>query len=157
MTRARMRATEREPMRRMPWGLMLCVLILGAALASCDGPNRGSNTQPSSASGFILDLVASPNVVRGQTAGSGEEAGGCALVQAKVHDTKGQLVDGVAVSFTTTLCCFAGPTDVNIVGTSVNTLRGTATVTFCAKRQRGTATITAAVEDAFATVLITVF
>ena len=41
MTRARMRATEREPMRRMPWGLMLCVLLLGVALASCDGPNRG--------------------------------------------------------------------------------------------------------------------
>lgn len=144
-------------MRRMPWGLMLCVLILGAALASCDGPNRGSNTQPSSASGFIVDLVASPNVVQGQVAGSGEEAGGCALVQAKVFDTKGNLVDGVAVAFTTTLCCFAGPDEVNIVSQVVTTLRGNATVTFCAKRQRGTATITAAVEDAFDTVLITVF
>jgi hypothetical protein len=141
----------------MPWGLVLCVLILGAALASCDGPNRGSNTQPSSASGFIVDLVASPNVLRGQTAGSGEEAGGCALVQAKVYDTKGNLVDGVLVQFTTTLCCFAGPDEVNIVGTAVNTLRGNATVTFCAKKERGTATITAAVEDAFDTVLITVF
>ena len=39
----------------------------------------------------MLDLVASPNVVRGQTAGSGEEAGGCAWVQAKVSNTKGQL------------------------------------------------------------------
>ena len=102
-------------MRRMPWGLVLCVLILGAALASCDGPNRGSNTQPSAASGFIVDLVASPNVLRGQAAGSGEEAGGCALVQAKVYDTKGQLVDGVPVAFTTTLCCFAGADEVNIV------------------------------------------
>ena len=157
MTRARMRATEREPMRRMPWGLMLCVLILGAALASCDGPNRGSNTQPSAASGFMISLVASPNVVRGQTAGSGEEQGGCALVQAKVYDTKGNLVDGVLVHFTTTLCCFAGADEVNVVGIGVNTLRGNATVTFCAKRQRGTATITAAVEDAFDTVLITVF
>ena len=157
MTRARMRATEREPMRRMPWGLMLCVLIFGAALASCDGPNRGSNTQPSAASGIILDLVASPNVVRGQTAGSGEEAGGCALVQAKVSDTHGNLVDGVDVTFTTTLCCFAGPNQVNIVSTTVPTTRGTANVTFCGKKERGTATITAAAEDAFDTVLITVF
>jgi hypothetical protein len=157
MTRARMRATEREPMRRMPWGPMLCVLILGAALASCDGPNRGGGTQPSAASGVILDLVASPNVVRGATAGSGEEAGGCALVQAKVSDTKGNLVDGVLVEFTTTLCCFAGPTSVNIVSTAVSTIRGTANVTFCAKKERGTATITAAAEDAFDTVLITVF
>jgi hypothetical protein len=144
-------------MRRMPWGLVLCVLILGAALASCDGPNRGSNTQPSAASGFILDLVASPNVVRGQTAGSGEEAGGCALVQAKVSNTNGQLVDGADVAFTTTLCCFAGPEEVNIVGQTRSTVRGVATVTFCGKRERGTATITAAVEDAFDTVLITVF
>jgi len=144
-------------MRRMPWGLMLCVLLLGAALASCDGPNRGSNTQPSSASGFIVDLVASPNVVRGQTAGSGEETGGCALVQAKVYDTKGQLIDGTPVLFTTTLCCFAGATEVNIVSQAVTTFRGTATVTFCAKKERGTAIITAAVEDAFDTVLITVF
>ena len=30
-------------------------------------------------------------MVRGQTAGRGEEAGGCALVQAKVSDTKGHL------------------------------------------------------------------
>ena len=144
-------------MRRTPWGLALCVLILGAALASCDGPNRGSNTQPSAASGMILDLVASPNVVRGATAGSGEEAGGCSIVQAKVWDTNGKLVDGIAVNFTTTLCCFAGPDEVNIVGTTVNTLRGTANVTFCGKRERGTAIITAAVEDGFDTVLITVF
>jgi hypothetical protein len=143
----------------MPWALMVLVLILGVALASCDGPSRGSGTQPSSPSstGFFLELVASPNVVRGQAAGSGEEAGGCALVQAKVWDRKGQLVDGAIVSFTTTLCCFAGPDEVNIVGTSVATLRGTANVTFCGKKERGTAIITAAVEDAFDTVLITVF
>lgn len=144
-------------MRRTPWGLALLVLILGAALASCDGPSRGSNTQPSAASGMILDLVASPNVVRGATAGSGEEAGGCALVQAKVWDTQGNLVDGIAVRFTTSLCCFAGPEQINIVGTTVNTLRGTANVTFCGKAERGTAIITAAAEDAFDTVLITVF
>jgi hypothetical protein len=70
MTRVTTRATEREPMRMMPWGLMLCVLLLGVALAGCDGPSRSTSTQPSAASGFILDLVASPNVVRGQTAGS---------------------------------------------------------------------------------------
>jgi hypothetical protein len=144
-------------MRRMPWRLMLCVLLLGVALASCDGPNRGSNTQPSSASGLILQLVASPNVVRGQTAGSGEEAGGCALVQAKVSNTNGQIVSGVDVVFTTTLCCFAGADEVNVVGVTVPTLRGVATVTFCGKRERGTATITAAADDAFATTLITVF
>ena len=144
-------------MRRMPWGLMLCVLLLGVALAGCDGPNRGSGTQPSVASGLILDLVASPNVIRGQTAGSGEEGGGCALVQAKVSNTKGQLVDGIPVSFTTSLCCFAGPEEINIVGTTVVTIRGTANVTYCGKRERGTAIITAAAEDAFDSVLITVF
>jgi hypothetical protein len=105
----------------------------------------------------ILDLVASPNVVSGTAPGSGEEAGGCALVQAKVWNTNGNLVDGIAVQFTTTLCCFAGPDEVNIVGTTVNTVRGVANVTYCGKRERGTATITAAAEDAFDTVLITVF
>jgi len=90
-------------------------------------------------------------------AGSGEEAGGCALVQAKVSNTNGQLVDGMPVQFTTTLCCFAVPDEVNIVGTTVVTTRGTATVTYCGKRERGTATITAAAEDAFDTVLISVF
>ena len=157
MTHARTWATERKPMRRTPWGLVLCVLLLGMVLASCEGPNRGSNTQPSAVSGLTLDLTASPNVVRGATAGSGEEAGGCALVQAKVWNTTGALVDNVPVSFTTTLCCFAGPTEINIVGTTVTTTFGTANVTFCAKRERGTATITAAAEDAFDTVLITVF
>ena len=157
MTRAPMRATEREPMRRMRWALVMFVLILGTALAGCDSPNRSGGTQPSAASGFFLDLVASPNVVRGATGGTGEEAGGCALVQAKVYDTKGQLVDGTPVAFGTTLCCFAGPDEINIVSQVVTTFRGTATVTFCGKRERGTATITAAVEDAFDTVLITVF
>ena len=157
MTRTRTRATEREPMRRMPWGLVLCVLILGVALASCNGPNRGSNTQPSAVSGLTLDLTASPNVVRGQTAGSGEEAGGCSLVQAKVWDTTGALVDNVDVRFTTSLCCFAGPDEINIVAATRTTIFGTTNITFCGKRERGTAIITAAAEDAFDTVLITVF
>ena len=34
--------------------------------------------------------------------------GGCSLVQAKVSNTQGQLVDGVQVLFATSLCCFAG-------------------------------------------------
>ena len=123
MTRFRMRATESEPMRRMPWGLMLCVLILGAALAGCDGPNRGSNTQ----------------------------------VQAKVWDVKGKLVDGALVTFSTTLCCFANEDEINLVGLTVATNRGTASAVFCGTQQRGTATITGSVEDAFDTVLITVF
>jgi hypothetical protein len=144
-------------MRTMPWGLMLCVLVLGVVLASCDSPNRGGGTQPSAASGFILDLVASPNVVRGQTAGSDVTAGGCSNVQAKVSDTHGNLVDGVDVRFTTTLCCFAGANDITIVSETVPTSRGVSNVTFCATRERGTATITASVEDAFDTVLITVF
>jgi hypothetical protein len=144
-------------MRRTPWGLVLCVLILGVALASCDGPNRGSVTQPSSTSGLFLELFASPNVVRGQTAGSEEEAGGCAVVQARVSDTHGQLVDNATVTFTTTLCCFAGPDEINVVGTSATTVNGSANVIFCGKRERGTATITAVTEDAFDTVLITVF
>jgi hypothetical protein len=157
MTRGITRGTEREPMRRMPWGLMLCVLLLGVALASCDGPSRGSSTQPSSASGFILDLVASPNVVRGQTAGSGVNTGGCALVQAKVSDTKGNLVDGTTVFFTTSLCCFVVGDEDNIVSASGTTVRGTANITYCGRAERGTATITGAVDDAFDTVQITVF
>lgn len=156
MNDARPRATEREPMRRTPWGLALLVVVLGLGFVSCDGPNRGLNTQPSAASGMILQLVASPNTLRGVTPGSDEEAEGCAVVQAKVSDTKGQLVDGILVEFTTNLCCFAGPTEVNIVATTAFTTRGVANVTWCAKSVRGTATITAVVEDAFATTLITV-
>ncbi len=96
-------------MRRMPWGLMLCIFLLGVALASCDGPNRSGGTQPSAASGFILDLVASPNVLRGASSGSpaSPNIGGCALVQAKVSTVKGQLVDGTTVNFATSLCCFS--------------------------------------------------
>jgi hypothetical protein len=143
-------------MRRTRWGLALLVVVLGLGFVGCDGPNRGTSTQPSAASGMLLQLVASPNVLRGVTAGSEDEAEGCAIVQAKVFDTKGQLVDGAIVEFTTSLCCFAGPTEVNIVGTTATTVRGVANVTWCAKSVRGTATITATVEDAFATTLITV-
>ena len=160
MTRARVRGTEREPMRRMPWGLMLCILLLGMALTSCDGPNRGYGSQPSAAGGFILDLVASPNTLPGARAGSAASPtiGGCALVQAKVSTVQGQLVDGTLVNFASTLCCFSD-TATSAVGVSAfaTTTRGTATVTFCATTDRGTATITASAEDAFDSVLITVF
>jgi hypothetical protein len=156
MSDAPTRATEREPMRPTPRALALLVVVLGLALLSCDGPNRGSRTQPSAASGMFLEVVASPNTLRGVTPGAEDEAGSCALVQAKVFDTNGQLVDGITVQFTTSICCFAGPTEVNIVGITATTIRGVATVTFCAKRQRGTATITASVEDAFASTNITI-
>jgi len=135
---------------------MLCVLVLGAALAGCDGPNRGAGTQPSSASGFILDLVASPNVVRGQTAGSGQALGGCSNVQAKVSDLSGNLIDGANGIFTTSLCCFRVGTE-NFVSHGFTTSRGVANITFCGTAERGTATITGTVEDSFDTVLITVF
>ena len=160
MTRARTRTAEREPMRRMPWGPMLCVLVLCPALAGCDGPNRGFNTQPSAASGLILDLVASPNTVPGARAGSTAAplVGGCSLVQAKVSNTQGQLVDGALVRFATTLCCFTdSPTSATAFSQTETTVRGAATVTFCGTTDRGTSTITASVEDAFDTVLITVF
>jgi hypothetical protein len=136
---------------------MLCVLVLGVALASCNSPNRGGATQPSAASGLILDLVASPNVVRGQTAGTDVTGGGCSNVQAKVSDTSGSLIDGAEVRFTTSLCCFVVGADSNIVSATVTTTRGVANITFCPRKERGTATITASVEDAFDTVLITVF
>ena len=132
------------------------------ALASCDGPNRGYGTQPSAAGGFILDLVASPNVVRGATAGSTSTVGGCALVQAKVSTVQGQLVDGTAVNFSSTLCCFQDTLTSSaglgfVQAATVFTTRGMATVNFCAGDTRGTATITASAEDAFDSVLITVF
>ena len=142
-------------MRRTPWGFSLCVLALGAALAGCDGPSRGSNTQPTAVSGFSLKVSASPNVVRGVTAGSEQDTGGCSQIQVTV--LKGaQLVDGAEVVGSATLGVFrVGTTDfLNFSGT---TTRGTLTRTWCAKSERGTALITVNVEDASDTVLITIF
>ena len=155
MTRAQTWATEREPMRRTPWELVLCVLIFGAALASCDGPSRGSNTQPSAASGFSIALTASPNVVQGTTAGSGLDTGGCSQIQVVVTQA-GTLVDGVEVIGSTTLGVFrVGTADfLGFIGT---TTRGTLTRIWCAKAQRGTSIITVNVEEATATVLITIY
>ena len=111
MTDARTGATERKPMRRTPWGLVLCVLICGVALASCDGPNRGGNTQPSAVSGFSIDVTASPNVVRGATAGSGSEDTAGAP-RSRSSCTRGlQLVDGAIVTVSVTLGVLKSGTD----------------------------------------------
>jgi hypothetical protein len=155
MTRARTRATESKPMRRTPWGLVLCVLILGVVLASCDGPNRGPNTQPTSFSGFSVAVTASPNVVRGATAGSGQDTGGCSQIQVVVSKA-GVLVDGAEVNGSATLGVFRVGTEdfLNFTGF---TTRGTLTRTWCAKSERGAAIITVNVEDATATVMVTIF
>ena len=147
-------------MRRTPWRVVSSVLILGLAVASCDGPNRGSKSQPSSASGFQIQVVASPNAIRGATAGTTEQQGGCSTVQATVFDLNGKLVDGAIVTLTATLVRFpaaSNPSRPESVGISGFTTNGFLTDTVCAKSERGTATITASVEDAFATTLITVF
>jgi hypothetical protein len=129
--------------------------MLGVALAGCDGPSRGSNTQPTAVSGFSLSVAASPNVVRGSTAGSGQDTGGCSQIQVFVQKNN-QLVDGAQVSGTASLGVFrVGSEDfLNFVGT---TTRGTLTRTWCAKSERGTAIITVTVEDASDNVLITIF
>jgi hypothetical protein len=142
-------------MRRTPWGLVLCALIGGLALASCDGPNRGGNTQPSAVSGFSIDVTASPNTVRGATAGSGQDTGGCSQIQVVVHKG-GQLVDGAEVSGTATLGVFRVGTD-DFINFGGFTTRGTLTRTWCAKSERGTATITVTVEETTDTVFITIF
>jgi hypothetical protein len=143
------------PMRRTRWGLVLCALVCAVVLASCDGPNRGSATQPSAVSSFSLALTASPNVVRGATAGSGSEDGGCSQVQAVVSKS-GALVDGALVTASVTLGVLKSGTD-EFVAITQPTTRGIALFVWCAKSERGTATITATAEDATATVLITIF
>ena len=157
MTRFRMRATESELMRRMPWGLVLCVLILGSgrgklrraqprlehAAQRCLGVHPGPRREPERRARGAAGQRRRGRRLR---AGPGEGVG---------H--RGALVDGALVQFTTTMCCFAGEDEVNIVGIAVPTNRGTANVTFCGKQGRGVSTITGAVEDAFDSVLITVF
>jgi hypothetical protein len=132
------------------------VFVLGVALVGCNGPNRSN--QPSSASGFFLELSISPNSLRGQTAGSGEAQGACAIVQVRVFDTAGRLVDGALVAVTTTLGRFP-PTSARseAVGVVGFTTRGVFTDVLCAKAERGTGILTATVEDAVATTTFTVF
>lgn len=143
-------------MRRTSWRAVSFVGILGLALASCGGPSRGSHTQPSSASGFQVILTASPNVVRAANPNSDSDDGGASLVQAKVWDLNGNLVDGATVFFTTNLGTFRQGTE-DFLGVAVTTVRGIASVGFVAQDQVGTATIQAAVEDAFVTTQITIF
>ena len=143
-------------MRRTSWRVVSLVLVLSLALLSCDGPNRGTNTQPSSASGFLLNITASPNVIRAENP-SIDDSGGCAQITIKVFDRQGRLVDGVTVDVSTTLGRFVVGTQDNLVGFVSTTVRGTVTQTLCANQARGTATITAVVEDAVATTLVTIF
>ena len=146
-------------MRRTSWGAISLVVILGLglALAGCDGPSRGPNTQPSSASGFLITLTANPNVVRASNPDSDSDAGGASVIQAKVFDRQGNLVDGAEVLFTTTLGSFRDASGAKFVGIFTNTNRGLATVGFVADDQVGTALITATVEDASVTTRITIF
>lgn len=129
-------------MRRTPWRAVSLVLVLGLALMSCDGPNRGANTQPSSPSGFSLVVTASPNVLR---------SGDTAIIQVTVFDARGLLVDGAAVTVT------ASQTD---EGTNIargTTVRGTFTTAVRLEgAPPGTVTVTATVENAVATTFITV-
>jgi hypothetical protein len=143
-------------MRRTSWRAVSLVVILALALAGCDGPSRGPNTQPSSASGHLIVLTANPNVLRAANPDSTSDDGGAALVQAKVFDRQGNLVDGAVVAFSTTLGTFRqGTTD--FLAVAVTTNRGIASIAFVAQDQVGTALITATVEDASVTTKITIF
>jgi hypothetical protein len=143
-------------MRRTLWRAVSVVVVLGLALMSCNGPNRSQ--QPSSASGFLLTVQISPNVLEGAAPGSNEAQGACGIVTAKVANLNGQLVDNVAVTLTTTLGRFPGrQAGEEFVAVTVVTIRGIANQPICAKAQRGTGTITATTEDAVATVVFTVF
>ncbi len=129
-------------MRRTPWRAVSLVLVLSLALMSCDGPNRGANTQPSSVSGFRVNVTATPNVLRDQDT---------AIIQVTVTDPQGRLVDGAFVTVT------ASPADADRNVAAGVTVRGLFTVTYRVEGfQVGTAIITAVVEDAVATTLITI-
>jgi len=133
-------------------------LVLSLAVMSCNGPNRGTNTQPSSASGFLINVVASPNSLRGATPGTDEAQGACASIQVKVFDVAGRLIDGARVTVVTTLGRFpASGNRQESVAVQGFTIRGVYTDVLCAKAERGTAIVTATVEDAVATVTITIF
>jgi len=156
MMPTRTRAGERTAMRSALWRAIPLVLVLILALAGCSGPTRG-DTQPSAASGLNLMVVASPNVLRaGTTAAGGSATGGCAIVQANVFNTNGQLVTGATVTITSTLGQFSSPS----TGSAVNgptTAQGLFTAVLCAQTITGTAIVTASVENAFATTNITIF
>jgi hypothetical protein len=132
------------------------VFVLGVALVGCNGPNRSN--QPSSPSGFFVELSISPNSLRGATADSGEAQGGCGIVQVRVFDTQGRLVDGALVTITTTIGRFpATQGRQEAVGITGFTTRGILTDALCAKAERGTGILTATAEDAVATTTFTIF
>ena len=130
-----------------------CVaLVLG--LAACS-PN--SQTSVSTAAGFSVFLTASPNTIPAIPAGA--DKGGCSTLTAKVFDTGGRLVDGAVVLFNTTLGIFPKQQGEgqDAVARFRVTLNGIATEVICAQAVKGTATVSATVEDAHATVLVTIF
>ncbi len=136
--------------RRLLVGLGCVGLLL--ALAACSGPNN--ETTISTPSGFQIFLTANPNAI--PAAVSSNQPGGCSIITAKVFDTKGQLVDGAAVLFTRTLGRFpVGTQEFDAV--TVLTTNGLATAVLCAKDVKGTSIVTATVENASATVLVTIF
>ncbi len=143
-------------MRRTLWRAVSMAFVLGVALMGCSGPNRSN--QPSSPSGFFLEVTISPNALRGATAATGEAQGSCAAVQVRVLDTSGRLVDGVFVAVTTTLGRFPpSGSRQEAVGVGGFTIRGLFSDVLCAKAERGTGILTATAEDAVATTTFTVF
>lgn len=142
-------------MRRTLCRAVSMVFVVGLALIGCDGPNRSQN--PSSGSGFTVNVAVTPNTLRGATAATSEAQGGCASVIVKVFDTNGRLIDGAPVSLTTTLGRFPGATGQEFVAVSGTTTRGIFEFPICAKAERGTGTLTANSQDAVATALFTVF
>ncbi|MGH7266120.1 MAG: hypothetical protein ACREMB_14935 [Candidatus Rokuibacteriota bacterium] len=149
-------------MRRTVWRVVSLVPVLALAGLGCNSPNRGANTQPSAASGYRVEITASPNTLRGSNAGTPESQGGCASIRVTVFDLNNHLVDGVSVSIDTTLGRFPPVTSPppgrpESVGVSGLTFRGIYTDTLCAKSERGTATVTATAEGATDVVFITIF
>jgi len=142
-------------MRRTPWRAVSLILILGLAVMSCDGPNRGTNTQPSSASGQQVVVTAATNTLQGIPPGSDSDLGACTVVQAKVFDTQGRLVDGATVFFAASIGVYREGTT-NFGGVTRTTVRGNASAFFCALSDRGTANITATVEDAVGSTQVTI-
>ena len=143
-------------MRRTLWRVVSLVFVVGLALIACDGPNRSQS--PSSASGFILEVTISPNVLRGATPGTNEAQGACGAVQVTVVDVHGRFVDGAQVRVTTTLGRFpATSARQEAVGVGGFTTRGVYTDVLCAKAERGTGILTAIAENAVATAIFTVF
>ena len=131
-------------MRRTHWRAVSLVLILSLALMSCNGPNRGTDTQPSSASGLFITVTATPNVIPGKN--------GASIIQVKVFDRSGRLVDGATVTVSVSTAVAGGHVVTGL------TIRGIFTTTFTTTNAPPhTAIVTATVEDAVATTTITVF